>query len=91
MLHRLSGGQEPGIESRRTFVFFGDLLAFLDNAVDSRTFLPCGFFSRIPKTCSRRETCSSVSVSCFSNAAFKSGFCAALAILGKAAKIFFSA
>ena len=53
--------------------------------------LPLGVSPIDLKTRSRRVTCCSVSLSCFSNAAFSYADCAAFAIFGKAPRIFFSA
>ena len=45
MFHGL--GQQTGIEGRGASIFFGDLLALFDNAVDGRAFLAVWFLSQV--------------------------------------------
>jgi hypothetical protein len=58
VFHGLRSGKQASIKRGRALVFLGDLVAFIDDAVDRGAFLALGFSSISSNTSSRRPTCS---------------------------------
>ena len=74
MLDRLGSSEQASIKGGRRLVLLHDLSAFVGNADDRRARLALRLLVDCRETCSRRPTWSSVSASCFSNAARSSSF-----------------
>jgi hypothetical protein len=88
---RLSRREQGGIERGRALLILHGLLAFFDDADDGIAGPAFWVFIDGPEDLLQPDYLVSVSPSCFSKAARKSSEIAALAILGKAVRIFFSA
>jgi hypothetical protein len=91
MLDRLSGRQQTGIERWRTLVFLHDLGALIGNADNGVAGLGLRLFVDRAEDLFKSRDMALRLASVLLEGLFRSGDCAAFAIFGSVARIFFSA